>query len=476
MTEDEDDCDLELVPCADIKTLTDRDLAAEFLAKRDGEIKYVDELEKFAIFNGARWELDERGKVKRLANDFIARYLEDARRHMGDDPRAKLRLPWLGSADRVSAMLRIVKDEVATHVSEWDADPEVVGVPGGVLDLRSGAVRPPKPGELLLKCASFDPDRGASPSNFLRFLELAQPDPVVRDYLQQLAGCFLLGKPMTTTYSLFVGAGGAGMGTWAAAFIGDAAGGCRGILGTYGVSSDSTVFVSGCKHEREEVAKWAGARAIFADEVFSADRAHMNIPLVNKITGGVQLHGRSAYGTKVEYASGANLSILTNYEPVLTAAGGRPLLRRLAYVSWDAVLDGENFKKFFDAEGPQIMAWAAEGARRVLEAGDLQVPPSVRAKAAKFIAEANPLIQFRDDHMKRAADPGARLKRSVVMERFNEWRRLMRMPPVSPKQFKQELDRAGFTQDERNGNIGIVYGWAWQTTQELPPPEKPKTK
>lgn len=450
----------------DLKTLTDRDLAAAFLDGR--AIKFVVELEKFVTFNGTRWELDERGAVKRLANNFIARALEAARASMGDDPRAKLRLPWLGSAERVGAMLRIVEDEVATHIAEWDADPEVIGVPGGVLDLRSGAVREPRPGDLLLKCASFDPSPGVAPANFLRFLELAQPDPEVRAYLQQLAGCYLLGKPMTTTYSLFVGAGGAGMGTWAAAFIGDTSGGCRGILGTYGASADSTVFVTGCRHEREEVAKWAGARAIFADEVFSADRAQMNVPLVNKITGGVPLHGRAAWGTKVEYTSGANLCILTNYEPVLTAAGGRPLLRRLAYLAWDEVLDGENFKKYFDAEGPAIVAWAADGARQVLAVGDLRVPDCIKANAVKFVAESNPLTQFRDDKMKKSPDPGYRLKRSLILEKYNEWRRLLRLPPVTPKQFKLELDRAGFTHDDKISHIGVVYGWTWQGMQELP--------
>lgn len=459
----------------DLKTLTDRDLAAAFLDGRGGSIKFVVELEKFVNFNGSRWELDDRGVVRRMANAFIAKALADARASMGDDSRDKMRLPWLGSAERVGSMLRIVQDEVATQLVEWDADPEVIGIPSGVLDLRSGKVRKPKPGDLLLKCTNFDPSPGVAPANFLRYLELAQPDPEVREYLQRLAGCFLIGKPMTPTYSLFIGAGGAGMGTWASAFIGDAAGGCRGILGTYGASADATVFVTGCRHEREETANWAGARAIFADEVFSADRAQMNIPLVNKITGNVKLHGRNAFERKVEFVSGANLSVLSNYEPVLTAAGGRPLLRRLAYLAWDAVLDGENFKAYFDAEGPAIMAWATEGARAVLAAGGLKVPKRILDSAAKFVAESNPLIQFRDDKLKRSPDPGARLKRSVVLEKYNEWRRLLRMPPVTPKQFVLELDRAKFTHDDKNGHIGIIYGYVWQGLQELPP-EKPKAK
>ena len=457
----------------DLKTLTDRDLAAAFLDGRGGSLKFVVELAQFVTFNGKRWELDDKGAVKRLANAFIAKALADARASMGDDSRDKMRLPWLGSAERVGSMLRIVQDEVATQLVEWDADPEVIGIPSGVLDLRSGKARKPKSGDLLLKCTNFDPSPEVAPANFLRFLELAQPDPEVREYLQRLAGCFLIGKPMTPTYSLFIGAGGAGMGTWASAFIGDQ-NYCRGILGTYGASADATVFVTGSRHEREEVANWAGARAIFADEVFSADRAHMNVPLVNKITGNVKLHGRNAFESKVEYTSGANLCILSNYEPVLTAAGGRPLLRRLAYLAWDEDLTAvENFRTYLDAEGPAIMAWAAKGAQAVLAAGGLKVPKRILDSAAKFVAESNPLIQFRDDHLKRSSDPGARLKRSVVLDKYNDWRSRLRMPPITSKQFMLELDRAGFTHDANSGNIGQVRGWTWQGMQELPH-EKPK--
>src|SRR5690606_31609937 len=69
---------------------------------------------------------------------------------------------------------------------ELDADPWLLNVQNGTLDLRTGELRPHRREDLLMMIAGTSYDPNATCPTYDRFLEDVQPDPEVRELIWTL--------------------------------------------------------------------------------------------------------------------------------------------------------------------------------------------------------------------------------------------------------------------------------------------------
>lgn len=125
----------------------------------------------------------------------------DKRVEMAEKYLTKVR--GLKSGARLSAMLKEAKPRVQVPAREWDAEPHVLSVPGGIVELapdsealeRDGHVaklREARPSDLVTMrtAARFDPD--ATCDVWRSIVEHAVPDPATRRAVQQLFGMALV--------------------------------------------------------------------------------------------------------------------------------------------------------------------------------------------------------------------------------------------------------------------------------------------
>ncbi len=109
----------------------------------------------------------------------------------------------LQSNRNMESMISVLKalNGVEARPTDFDADPYLLGVPNGCVDLRTGTFREAKKEDLILKKAGVEFDPEAKCPMWEEFLEQIIPDKGVRDFLQRAIGYSLTG--MTTEQILF---------------------------------------------------------------------------------------------------------------------------------------------------------------------------------------------------------------------------------------------------------------------------------
>jgi putative DNA primase/helicase len=152
----------------------------------------------------------------------VADLFKQAANLLGQDHESKQGKGLLKQAEysstlpHLKAMIELAKCEpgMSARLSDFDADPYLLGVQNGVLGLRKGVPVPVTPRTLISKRASVIFDPKAACPQFDQFLLGIQPDPDVRRLLQQLAGVWLTGSSNLQKLIFFYGLGANGKTTF----------------------------------------------------------------------------------------------------------------------------------------------------------------------------------------------------------------------------------------------------------------------
>ena len=202
------------------------------------------------VWDGTRWKQDD----TRNAADLARLLCDEAATECGKGSASER----VGSAKTVSAVLYLasVDRRLAATVGQWDADPWLLNTPDGVIDLRTGKLRPHRHDDYLTKVTAVGP-RGDCPL-FLRVLyRITDGDADLIAYLQRVLGYALTG--VTSEHALFFayGTGANGKSVLLSTIAG--------ILGDYHKTSAMETFTAskGDRHPTE-LADLRGARLVTA--------------------------------------------------------------------------------------------------------------------------------------------------------------------------------------------------------------------
>ena len=174
---------------------TDEALALRFAETHANDLRYVAAWGRWLYFDGTRWQIDDT-----LLAFNRARYI--CRQAAAECKRKIARM--LASAKTVAAVERLAKADrrLAATVDQWDADPWALNTPLGVLDLRTGKLRPHRAEDYLTKMTGVAPDASRQMPTWNKFLERVMgADAELVAFLQRLAGYALTG--LTREHALF---------------------------------------------------------------------------------------------------------------------------------------------------------------------------------------------------------------------------------------------------------------------------------
>ena len=149
--------------------LTDVGNARRFVREHVDQIRYVGSWGRWLCWDGQRWALDKTGHVDHLAKEMVGRMLSEyASRLASGDESASDGVKWaLKSHDaaRVRAVVQLARSapELAIEHGQLDANPWVLNVDNGTIDLRTGKLQRHRPDDLITKLAPVSYDPGEVP-------------------------------------------------------------------------------------------------------------------------------------------------------------------------------------------------------------------------------------------------------------------------------------------------------------------------
>lgn len=388
---------------------TDTGNAERLARKFEGEFIYVPDL-GWMRFDGARYVRDTAGGHMERAKDvFMALYTT------GSTADQKWALKSLG-AGALSAAVKLAQStpEMVRSAAQLDAQEYELCTPGGIIDLRTGTLRPADPRvDLHTRMTAYTPDFTSTPQRFLSLLEWMQPDPEIRAYLQRLAGIALIGNVDYQVFPVATGGGSNGKSTLFDLELG--------AIGEYGVRMPSKFLVEKPHQDHPtEIAQLMGVRLAVNAEV--PPTAKFNEDFVKVLASERTLRARFMRADYIDIPNTALQVMTANHLPSVVG-GGHGFWRRVRKIAFNSqVTEGREDPRLvadiLAAEGPAILAWMVAGAVDVIEHGE-QVPKQVRVATSQYRMEEDTIGRFIEQRMVQV--PGTGASRDAVYSIYRTW-------------------------------------------------------
>jgi P4 family phage/plasmid primase-like protien len=375
------------------RRLSDGTLADSFLPQALDHFRYDRERACWYFFDGICW---------RQRSDYRLRFAID--QHLSDQLR---------DSQRISNVERRLRDrpEFTMNQGSWDPDFQLFNTPGGTVELRTGLIKPQRPGDYITRCSAASPAESAEGSLWLTKLpEWFGDDPAELRYIQKLAGLLLIGGNPEACLPLWIGPGGDGKSVISNTF--------RHIMGDYARTSTDTAFLES-RHgqHHEEIAWLKGARLVLVNEINGS--LAWNDARIKSVTGGESQSASFKGGHLFEFRPEFKLLITGNEAPSLKSVG--PEFRRrfhvLKFTRGVAAPDPYLTDKL-KAEAGAILRWMIDGAVLYHQEG-LEPSPAVRVATAEYFEENDAIQQWLDESAEVGAD--YREKADRVYANYRAW-------------------------------------------------------
>ena len=389
--------------------------AARFVRQHGENVRYCASRGTWHLWNGQRWEVDERLDVHRLAKETALNIFDEAKAAQDGDERNSLGAWALKSqrADRLNAMMNLARCELSVHPTEFDRDPWLLNVMNGTVDLQTGELRPHRREDLLSRLAPVSYDPAAEAPRWQLFLDrIFAGNADLIGFVQRLIGHSLTGDCREQYLFIFHGDGANGKGVLLETV--------SGLLGDYATEAppDLLIDTRGEQHPTE-IADLCGRRLVVASE--NEEGARLKMQLVKRLTGDARLKGRFMRQDFFEFARTHKLLMATNNRPIVREQT-HAVWRRLRLVPFGVTIpEAEQDKQLtarLEAEWPGVLAWAVRGCLAWLGAG-LGTPEAVTRATEEYEAESDPLLEFLEADCRFDAE--ARVSRAGLWEAYQRW-------------------------------------------------------
>jgi putative DNA primase/helicase len=351
---------------------------------------------------------------------------------------------------RVNGGLYFLKGREGFHTDaeEWDADPWALNAANGVIDLRTGTLRPHDPQDLLTKLAPVDYDPAADGPTWDAHLSYFLPDPDVRRQVQRDLGLSLFGGDLEEFFDIWYGTGSNGKSTTVKVL--------QNALGDYAARAAPNLLIQR-RHESHptEVADLAGRRVVFSVEIGA--RARLDEAKVKDLTGGDRIKARYMRQDFFEFPQTWTIFLLVNHRPIITGTDNG-IWRRVRLVPWTVSMPEDNPARQpqeiivgrLGAEGPAILRWLVDG---ILDwqADRRWMADAVRAATDEYRANQDRLAGFLADCCE--VRPRVSTPVGELYDAYAEWCDTANEDPLGKNPFSRQLLDRGFSQ--KKGTKGL---------------------
>jgi putative DNA primase/helicase len=423
--------------------------ARRFIDSLGENLRYVSGLEQWLLWDGHRWVKDQDGGITRLAIEHSRQFMREAS-GITDHERRTSRLKealLLGDVAVIRSMLHLARCDgrVVVSAAQLDADPFLLGVENGVVDLRSGEFRAARRSDLITKRAGTRYEAEAPCPLWEKFLDrIMGGNAGLIAYLQALTGYSLTGVTSEQCFAFLYGGGKNGKTVFTHLLYA--------LAGQYAQAAPQSLFTAS-KHGKEpgaDLARLPGVRLLVSCETEQGSRLAES--RMKGMTGGDMVVAEAKYCAPFEFQPQFKLWIFGNYRPQIrgTDEGIWRRVRLIPFTVWIPPEErDEHLIPKLEAELPGILRWALEGTRRWLESG-MHTPACVEAATAEYRDDEDTLGQFL--HTQVVESPRDRVLIGDMYARYLSWceregiRHTLQQPDLAKR-----LRERGLTQGKSNG-------------------------
>ena len=430
---------------------TDVGNAARYAEDHRNHLLYVPSYPKWFEWDRKRWGRDESLAAVKRAKDTVKKMHQEAINMTDRDYAAKLskNAYKTESAPRLNAMISLARSELAVTPGELDADPYLLNVKNGTIDLTGGELRPHNPSDLITKLAPVEYDPEATAPVWKAFLDqITDNRPQLAAFIQRYVGYALVGKVTEHVLAIFYGSGANGKTTLINVLLT--------MLGDYGKTCAPDLLMMK-QHERHptEIADLQGTRLVTTSEITAGRR--LDEARVKQLTGGDPLKARFMRGDFFEFEPSHTTILVANHKPVIQGTD-LGIWRRIFLVPFDVTIpDVEQDRELPDkllSELPGILNWALRGCMEWQGIG-LAPPDEVVAATQFYREEMDLLADFFDRHC--VIEEGAKAGASEIYTRYGVWAEASGLKKLSQKVLGRILRERGFQTENHATNRTVVY-------------------
>jgi putative DNA primase/helicase len=420
--------------------LTDLQNARRFAKENDGHLLYVKKSRQWFVWDRKRWLLDETGEVSRRAKVTVERLLADAYALTDSGHRAKrIRLAINAqSANRIAGLIELAKSEPGIPIiqDQLDADPWLLNVENGTLDLRTGVLREHRSKDLITKLAPVTYDAKATCPRWESFLDkiMAGDHDRIR-YVQKARGYALTGDTREQCFFILHGTGANGKSTLT--------GVVAKVAGGYSQHTPTdTLLVKRSDTIPNDVARLHGARLVTAAEA-ECNRV-LAEALVKQLTGGDKIAVRFLHGEFFEFNPSFKLFLAVNHKPVIKGTDNA-IWRRVRLIPFDVTIPQDEqdrtLPEKLEAERTGILRWLVEGCL-AWQKERLEPPAAVVAATADYRDEMDTVGAFLDQCC--VPDAAAQTPAKELYDACRQWCAEHGETPPSKAELGSRLAEKGF--------------------------------
>lgn len=433
--------------------LNDAGNSDRFVMAWGENVRYVPELKAWLLWREGHWRFDHTGAIIDMAKVIARSLYTEAANTKNQATRGSI-ARWANSSlqiTRLKAMIELAQPALAVSVTRLDADPWLLGVQNGAVNLRTGEFREAEQGDLITKLAnvSYDPD--ATCTNWAVFLQSCMAgNKDLMDLLQLAGGYSLTGLTSEQVFFFLYGTGANGKSTFVNAL--------REIMGANGMQSQSetimaqrTVSASG---PTPEIARLAGVR--FVAMVETEDGQRLAESRLKQLTGGDAMTARILHGNQFDFVPVLKLWLSGNHKPVIRG-DDLGIWRRIVLIPFEVAVAAEQRDKKLAsklrAEYPGILNWLIRGCLNWQKTG-LLIPPEVSKQVDQYKSSMDLLGQWLTDRC--VNNPQEKYQARAAYESFARWCKEGGHLPISEVRFSQKMaERSHKHETTRGGKFYI---------------------
>lgn len=395
----------------------------------------------------------------------------------------KSRITKLHTFPWVRRVLGFAAARLGIFGDKWDSVPHLLGVQNGVIDLKTGELRPANPTDYIRKVAPtpyFDVETPCPRWSkffeeiFQRWAHGQTPTTAelketteIQDFLWKTLGYSLLGEQREHIYPILWGEEGRNGKDTLLETLGF-------VLGSNlasSVAKDVVVQSRGLSKGQAapELYDLWGKRLVWVSETNESDK--LNAAQLKLLSGGGAISCRPLYGNQITFQQTHLLMLITNHKP-LAPSDDQALWERIALIEFrnrfvdepDPAKPNErpadkNLKATLQEEASGILAWLVKGCLAWQRSG-LVKPTAIKAATGAYRQELDGIEEFFTDCL-ADIDPNTQfgdysIKASDLYKAYTSYCESADLRrPISPKKFTMLLQRKGYAR-KRKGD-----GWFW---------------
>jgi putative DNA primase/helicase len=426
---------------------TDLGNTERFVHLYGDQLRYCYQNKSWYIWDGRRWERDQKMRAMEFVHETVRRILNDAVNTRLSKEQANLAtLHALKSENspRMKAILEHARPKLSIAQAELDAHPMLLNVKNGVVDLKTGQLLPHNPKLLLSQIANTPFVKTATCPRWLAFVDWCfNSDQYLIDFVQKGIGYSIAGEIREQNFFVLYGDSDNGKSTFINVI--------RLLLGDYGYAAPHTLIIKQ-RHEGHptELAALKGRRVVAVSE--TNKYAPLNIRRMKDLTNRT-MTARFMGGNFFEFSQSHTIWIDTNHRPVINDPNDAGIWKRvkpIPFLNKIAKKDRDiNLEDKLLAEAPGILSWLVEGCVAYQRKGLAEPPIVVKAKR-DYKGEHDVIGAFLEDCC-NLDNPKAIVSTSSLFKAYQDWCVNNNEHSISNRVFGREIKARGFGSKKSNG-------------------------